>query len=225
MTARIPARSRRQAMDWSLVLISQGIETTIEPPEESGWGLSVPAHDYDRALEVLKQYHAENRHWPWRQRISEQGVLFDWGSIGWAASAVSLLDTKPRASDASAAGLIDAAAVSHGEWWRLFTAIFLHADLGHLAMNASIGLALLGLTMGSFGTGIGLLAACLAGVGGNLTTWLVFSEGHLSLGASGMVMGCVGLLAAKSVPLRIAGRWKYAITGLIGGIMLFALLA
>lgn len=225
MTARIPTRSRRQAMDWSLVLVSQGIETTIEPPEESGWGLSVAAQDYDRALEILRQYQSENRHWPWRQKISEQGVLFDWGSIGWAVLLGFFFWIQTHARDAFRdAGLMDAVAVSHGEWWRLFTAIFLHADLGHLAMNAAIGLVLLGLTMGSFGTGVGLLAAYLAGVGGNLATWLIFSEGHRSLGASGMVMGCVGLLAAKSISFQAVTRWKYALTGVIGAVMLFALL-
>ena len=121
---------------------------------------------------------------------------------------------------------MDAVAVSKGEWWRLFTAIFLHADLGHFAMNASLGVFLLGLTMGNFGTGLGLLAAYLAGAGGNIATWLIFSEGHRSLGASGMVMGCVGLLASQSI-FSIAGtanRLKYTVASLAGGVMLFALL-
>jgi hypothetical protein len=39
--SRIPARTRRQAMDWSLVLTSQGIEHTIEHQEETGWITSV----------------------------------------------------------------------------------------------------------------------------------------------------------------------------------------
>ena len=56
MTARIPTRSRREAMDWSLVLVSQGIETIIDSAEESGWGLLVPEQDYERALNVLHQY-------------------------------------------------------------------------------------------------------------------------------------------------------------------------
>lgn len=227
MTARIPTRSRRQAMDWSLVLVSQGIETTIDSPEESGWGLTVPAPDHERALQILRQYQAENRHWPWRRRISQQGVLFDWGSLAWVALVGFFFWIQTHANDSfRAAGLMDATAVSHGQWWRLFTAIFLHADLGHFSMNASIGLFLLGLTMGNFGTGQGLLAAYLAGVGGNITTWLVFAEGHRSLGASGMVMGCVGLLTAQSVPLRGGNRnrLKHAIAGLIGGVMLFALL-
>jgi rhomboid protease GluP len=121
--------------------------------------------------------------------------------------------------------LMDSIAVSHGEWWRLFTAVFLHADLGHFAMNGALGFFLLGLTMGNFGTGFGLLAAYLAGVGGNVATWLVYSEGHRSLGASGMVMGCVGLLASQAVFFRrTAGSLKFAIGGITAGIMLFALL-
>jgi rhomboid protease GluP len=226
MTTRIPTRSRRQAMDWSLVLMSQGIETTIDFAEESGWGLIVPEQDYGRSLDILEQYRAENRHWPWRQKISTQGVLFDWGSLGWMLLVSFFFWIQTHASAGfREAGLMDAVAVSHGQWWRLFTAIFLHADLGHIAMNASIGLVLLGFTMGNYGTGLGLLAAYLAGAGGNVATWIIFSAGHRSLGASGMVMGCVGLLAAQSLSgSRTRTRLKYALSGMVGGIMLFALL-
>ncbi|HEX4262770.1 MAG TPA: rhomboid family intramembrane serine protease [Verrucomicrobiae bacterium] len=227
MTTRIPTGSRRQAMDWSLVLVSQGIETVIDSDGESGWGLIVPEQEYGRALEVLRQYRAENRHWPWRQKISPKGILFDWGSVGWVLliGFFYWIQTHAGAGFRNA-GLMDAIAVSHGEWWRLFTAIFLHADLGHLAMNASIGLLLLGLVMGNFGTGVGLLAAYLAGAGGNVATLLIFSSGHRSLGASGMVMGCVGLLAAQTVSFRPENsqRLKYILSSLVGGVMLFALL-
>jgi membrane associated rhomboid family serine protease len=214
-------------MDWSLVLVSQGIESIIDSGEEAGWGLIVPEQDYGRAMEVLRQYRLENRHWPWRQRISPKGVLFDWASVGWLILICFFYWGQTHApASFRDAGLMDAVAVTHGEWWRLFTAIFLHADLGHLAMNASIGLLLLGLVMGNFGTGLGLLAAYLAGAGGNVATWIIFSSGHRSLGASGMVMGCVGLLAAQSIfsgPGN-ARRMKYALSSFIGGVMLFALL-
>ena len=64
-TARIPVRSQRQAMDWSLVLISQGIEVTIDPGDEgAGWGLLVPRQDCARALQTLRQYRRENRAGP-----------------------------------------------------------------------------------------------------------------------------------------------------------------
>lgn len=120
---------------------------------------------------------------------------------------------------------MDASAVAHGQWWRLFTAIYLHADVAHLAANAGIGFLLLGLTMGRFGTGIGLLAAFIAGAGGNIAALLIYPEGHRSLGASGMVMGCVGLLAAQSFSIsKNPASWKYTVSGVAGGIMLFALM-
>src|SRR5439155_16880290 len=42
----ILARNRRQAMDWSLVLISQGIESVVEPSEDA-WMLQVQPPDHD----------------------------------------------------------------------------------------------------------------------------------------------------------------------------------
>ena len=44
----IPARSRREVMDWSLVLASQEIEAMIVRTE-AGWGLAVEERDYERA--------------------------------------------------------------------------------------------------------------------------------------------------------------------------------
>src|SRR6187402_561101 len=86
--ARIPARTRRQAMDWGLVLASQSIEAGIEELPESGWALVVAAGDYERAVDVIKQYRRENLRWPWRQPVSKTGLLFDWGSAAWVALTV-----------------------------------------------------------------------------------------------------------------------------------------
>ncbi len=223
---RIPARSRSEAMDWSLVLVSQGIESTIQHTEETpAWGLLVTAEDYERALYSIEQYQSENRGWPWQQAIFRPGLLFDWGSLAWVALVTCFfwLDAQ---SGVGKAGIMDTAAVSHGQWWRLFTGIWLHADLAHLAGNATLGFVLLGLAMGRFGTGAGLLAGYLAGVGGNAFAWL-FSAGQvLSLGASGMVMGSLGLLAvpAFSFSRRTPQASRLIAAGLFAGVMLFVLL-
>ena len=225
-TLRIAARSRREAMDWSLVLISQGIETTIESPSEGvGWGLSVASPDYRKALEALRQYQIENRRWQWRHDVLMPGVAFDWGCLAWVmlTAAFYWLDVWMRLSSA---GLMSSTAVRHGQWWRLFTAIWLHADLAHLAGNATMGFVLLGLAMGRFGTGVGLLAAYLAGAGGNIVTLAVATGTRLSLGASGMVMGALGLLAVQSVSLwrQSPHARKYIVSGICGGVLLFVLL-
>ncbi len=223
MTARIPTRTQQQAMDWSLALISQGIESTIDHSEELGWGLIVPIDQHAQAQETIQRYQAENRRWPWRQKIRQE-VLFDWGALAWVFVLAVFYTLEVHETSFRDAGLMDSIAVSHGQWWRLFTAICLHADLGHLATNLSFGLLLLGLTMGRYGTGIGLLAAYLAGAGGNMATWLMFPE-HRSLGASGMVTGCIGLLAAQAISARHHPHaLKYALSGILGGAFLFVLL-
>jgi rhomboid protease GluP len=122
---------------------------------------------------------------------------------------------------------MDSSAVAHGQWWRLFTSVWLHGDIGHLAANAAIGVVLLGFAMGRFGVGPALAAACLTGAGGNLFAWAASTQVHRSLGASGAVMGCLGLLAVQSALMIRRGsahprRW--ILGGLASGVLLFMLL-
>src|SRR5882672_6345740 len=188
MSAAIPVRTERQAMDWSLVLVSQGIETTIERDPEAGlWRLVVDAPNYTKALRTLRQYRVENRHQVWRQQLPWTGLVFDWRSVVPLAIIVFLFAVQATGrGDLQGAGMMDNKAVHAGQWWRLFTAVMLHGDLAHLTANVTTGLLLLGLTMGALGPGIGLLTAFLAGAGGNLAGLLFYPEAHRSLGASGM---------------------------------------
>ena len=203
--SRIPVRSHRQAMDWSLVLASQGIETTIEESGEGGgWGLLVASQDCEKALKALRQYRLENRDWPWRQSLPWPETHFDWGSVAWAALLILFHWFGSVHPGFQAAGIMDTTAVFSGQWWRVFTAMMLHADVAHLAANLSIGIVLFGLAMGRYGTGTGLLAAYLAGAAGNVASLLLNAKPFNGLGASGMVMGALGLLAAQSLASRRA---------------------
>lgn len=123
--------------------------------------------------------------------------------------------------------MMDSAALAHGQWWRLFTATWLHADIAHLAVNMMFGFLFLGLVMGRYGPGVGVFAAYLAGVGGNLFAWWVYRENHLSLGASGVVTGALGLLAVQSVTLLKRpnrNTFRLFAAGIMGGFLLFVLL-
>jgi rhomboid protease GluP len=225
-TARIPARTRRQAMDWSLVLVSQGIESELEFSEtDARWGLLVGNADYAPALAAIRQYRVENYLWRWRRQTLRPGIVFDWASLAWPflLGFFFILD---REVDLHTAGHMLSLDVAKGAWWRLFTAVWLHADVGHLFANATIGTLLLGLVMGTYGSGTGLLAAYCAGAGGNVIAGLLAQGTHRSLGASGMVMGCLGLLAVQSLRAwrKRAPDLRWALTGLAGGIMLFVLL-
>lgn len=224
--ARIPARNERLALDWSLVLASQGIAAVIENHPAAGWGLLVPEVELSRARDSIKLYQRENRCWPWQKVLRKQDVIFDWAATLWLGLTCVAFQLQSTFKQVYEAGVLDSAAVAQGEWWRCFTAELLHGDLLHLATNSVFGFVLLGLAMGRFGTGLGLLAAYLAGAGGNVFSWFVYRESHLSLGASGVVMGALGLLAAQSFGAFQAGprSWKTPLAGLAAGIMLFVLL-
>lgn len=218
-------------MDFSLVLASQAIEPIIEHGE-TGWQLRIPADCRIAALQAIHAYRVENRRWPWRREVTNSGVLFDGAAMVWVLLIVFFYWLSEQRTDFRNWSVMDAQLVSQGQWWRLFTATWLHADLAHLASNATLGLVLLGLAMGRFGTGFGALGACLAGVGGNVFSWLLFPGPHRSLGASGLVMGCLGLLAAQTMPLwrlrkpawRPAPPFKPLVARLLAGVLLFVLL-
>ena len=81
--AGIECRSQAQALDWSLVLISQGIECVITRREEDGaWLLEITESDFPRATESLALYERENRT-PWRREVKWTGLLFDVRAALW----------------------------------------------------------------------------------------------------------------------------------------------
>ena len=193
----IVARSKREAMDFGLVLASQGLESTVTRIEDR-WGVMVAEDDYDRSVETLRIWKNENLGWKWLNPLpTAAGKFFHWGSLAWALATVAIYfwSTAPGIKEA---GMMDSQMVAAGQWWRLFTAVTLHADLPHLLSNITSGLILLGLAMARYGTGIALLIAFLSGVGGNVAGFLLYPDAHRGLGASGMVMGALGLLAIAS---------------------------
>jgi len=199
----IRARSRRQVMDWALVLASQDIEATIARLEDGGWGLIVRPSDEAAATEALRQDQNENRGFRWRQPLPGAGLVFHHGSILWvAAMAAVYYFCEVRFPRLEELGIIDSRAVRAGEWWRIFTAISLHENLPHLMANVTSGFLLLGLAMARYGAGVALLSAYLAGAAGNLAGLFLYPD-HQGLGASGMVMGALGLLATQSL-----GWWR-----------------
>ena len=214
-------------MDWSLVLASQAIDHRIDRDEATGWMLTVMEADYEKACTQIQQYRLENRYWRWRQPVFHPDLFFVWRCSVWVGLNLFFFWWSEARVDLRSPGIMDGAALAHGEWWRLFTATWLHTDVGHLATNLVFGFLLIGLVMGRYGPGVGLLATYLAGVSGNLTTWLVYGENHRSLGASGVVMGALGIIVVQSVFLlkrRNAHAYRLFASGLFVGLLLFVLL-
>lgn len=225
----IPAPSKRLAMEWGLVLSSQRITYTVMHPHNGRWFLKVAAEDHARSLEMIHLYLFENRHWSWnREMVLLRGKLFSWGGLYWVFLVLMVYLLNYLTRDAlKNYGIMDSERVlMNGEWWRIVTATFLHADVGHLASNLSLGILLFGLAMGYYGVGWTLIGASLGGFCGNLLSLFLHQSQYLSLGTSGVVMAALGLLTiywlpwiyGKSRPLRYA-------YSMIGGSALIFILA
>ena len=98
------------------------------------------------------------------------------------------------------AGVLDVSALfAHGEWYRLFTSIFLHSGMGHLVSNMLVLFFAGAEVERKSGTLSFIIMYILTGLSGNLLSVLMSvrqQEMHVSLGASGAVFGMLGVLAA-----------------------------
>ena len=113
-----------------------------------------------------------------------------------------------------------------GEWWRMVTAMFLHAGLLHIGMNLWC-LFDLGPTVESlFSTPKFLVLYLVTGVVGFIFSFF-WSPMGLSIGASGAVLGLIGVLIGATFHHGQLGRdyrsqlWRWVVyifaIGLIGG--------
>lgn len=91
--------------------------------------------------------------------------------------------------------------IGEGEYWRLFTAIFLHAGITHLAFNAYALFSLGRDVEGFYGHGWFLVIYLLAGLAGS-SAWYALGSDVPSVGASGAIFGLIGAEAAFFVRNR-----------------------
>ena len=117
-------------------------------------------------------------------------------------------------------------ATKDGEWWRLFTALFLHFGVIHLAFNMW-ALADAGrLVERMYGTAAFLAVYLYAGLIGSLASLLWNADKVISIGASGAVFGIYGALFAfllaerGSVPLSALKRLAMSGSVFVGYVLI-----
>lgn len=116
--------------------------------------------------------------------------------------------------------------VINGEYWRLFTSMFLHGGLMHVMMNIfgiAVTCSLIEPLLGRWRT---LTAYVVSGIGASLAS-IYWHENTVSVGASGAIFGMMGVMIALLVTKKDngAGAFYYLILGLYGGVsLLFGLL-
>lgn len=83
-----------------------------------------------------------------------------------------------------------------GEWWRIFSAIFLHAGFMHVLFNM-FSLYLFGPELEKIaGKARFATIYLMSGIIGNVATYLFYDSSYASLGASGAVFGIFGAFGA-----------------------------
>ena len=110
-----------------------------------------------------------------------------------------------------------------GQWWRLVTAIFLHADLLHIGLNLWCLFDLGPEVEALFSKAKFIVFYLAAGVAGFLLS-LWWSPFGMSVGASGSILGMIGVLIGASFHHGHLGReyrsqlWRWVIYILIFGL-------
>jgi membrane associated rhomboid family serine protease len=177
-------------------------------------------------MAAIRQYRLENRGWAWRTSLPGADLEIHTGALCWCVVlvcwhwVVSFI-----APEWTTQGRMSNEAVARGEWFRLFTAVMLHADLAHLLANVTFGAIFLGLAMARFGWGVTLLATFLAGGLGNVLGYILYDAPYHGVGASGMMMGALGLLCIHSFGLwrKSPKAARYVLSGVIAGVLIFVL--
>ena len=223
------AVSRKRCRDIRLLLTSIGLSSRMEP-FQSRFYLIVSQSDVGVAGREIDSYVSEN---PSETVVvaapSVNAVGAGAGVIGYSLVMLWFgFLTAPWGMDLNLAewGAMQSAAVRSGELWRTITALDLHVDAGHLSSNLVFG-ALFGLLAGrSYGGGLMMLVAVVAGGLGNLLKAYMQPPEHSSIGASTAVFAILGMLIADSfvtAKQRDTGL-RRIIRPVVAGLLLFSYL-
>jgi rhomboid protease GluP len=223
------------ARERGLVLASKGLSYLVQRCGD-GWVVRVSPEDREVACEELRIYEAQlwaaaqdGGHFPDEAPRRVHRGYWSLHFVAWLFVLFAILQAELGESWRNS-GLLSAERVMQGgQWWRVFTALSLHADVPHVIANISAGLLFAGLMIPSLGQGLTWILILTSGAVGNaLNAWIYFPGDHQSIGASTAVFGALGLLVGDScggILMRRSGRsvWRW-ILPLGAGLALLAYL-
>jgi rhomboid protease GluP len=198
--------SERRARLWALVLEARYLESRVEPGEK-GWQLFVPAENMEASSRELRLFVEENRNWPPflpQARPMIENTLPTLSMLILLATFYNLtgLDLTilgRHPIDWVEIGNAHSSQILNGQWWRLATALTLHADWLHLFSNLAIGGVFVVYLCRDLGSGLAWSLLLASGMLGNLANAYVQLPSHSSVGSSTAVFGAVGILGAISM--------------------------
>jgi len=197
--------SLAEANEHALVVLAMGLECWILPGEGSYVLLADPGH----AASVRREFSLYASEQVERRERAEP-PFFPAGielMLLWIAALVGTFICQQHFPDFTGRFMNSSRAlVEGGEWWRPFTALFLHADGGHLLSNIGIGgifCVMVAHTVGAWRAWLLILAS--GTLGNAINAWARFPDNFSSLGASTATFGALGIL----VGIATISAWKY----------------
>ena len=198
--------SERRVRRWALVLDARKVPCRIESGG-MGWQLLVPAEHFARGPERTAPLRkgkprlapAEPPASPLVENtLATLSVLILLATFhNLTRLDISLSGHNPV--DWTDLGKAHAGRILDGQWWRLVTALTLHADLLHLISNLAFGGLFIVWLCRDLGSGLAWSLLLGSGILGNLANAWLQPTDHSSVGASTLVFGAVGILAALSL--------------------------
>lgn len=197
----------KEAFDHGLVVLALGRAYWLGEATE-GHRLLVEAEVAERVRVQLTRFDRERLRWP--PKPLPIGTM-PYGTdlitpLLWAVAVLAIFYQQGTHPTWAEAGAVDATAIfARGEWWRVGTALFLHADGAHVISNALSGLLLFTAVVKTLGRLRGWLLVAVAACVGNLAVaTLAYPGAYRSLGASTAIFAGLGLLTGRM--LRVLAR-------------------
>jgi membrane associated rhomboid family serine protease len=193
------------AQEHALVVLAMGAACWVCESPGGGFSLAVEPIVAVRAGEEIRAYEKERpQHAGVRDGTDEAGAMEH--PVGWGWHAVWLAVTGwmllLRLADPSwivRAGQSHDAVWVQGEWWRTFTALFIHGDVGHWIGNALSGTVFAALCARFIGAGPAWLVILACGSVANAgSSWLADDPSTISIGASTAVFAALGVFSAMA---------------------------
>jgi membrane associated rhomboid family serine protease len=193
--------SEAEAHEHALVILAMGSECEVRFMETS-FVLLAPATRADAIRAEFVAYAEEQRELkrlpppPEPRRYPNGASLLPLWIVGllWVHHLQAQDPTLRDRFCNSVTGVFD-----DGEWWRPFTALFLHVNLEHLFGNILSGSIFFALVTTSLGARTGWALIFASGTMGNLlAAWLHRPDPYTSVGASTAIFGALGILTGFS---------------------------
>lgn len=182
----------------SLILYAAGISHRIAFISHQQIEIFVTVTNLQKAADELESYEEENRHWPPPPSYDSYSPIFRAMAPIVVASLIYIFSLSGDWSMDSiwfskGAGDSDAILILH-EYYRLITALTLHADAVHLLGNCFLGGFLLHFLLLRTGNGIGLFTVVVGAGLANYINVFLHGPGHHFVGFSTAVFVVIGML-------------------------------